>query len=96
MPFLITHHKAITLNSQLLYLFVGASPKLHGSRQVNKPEFANQNWDIARSGPAALHIGLNKPQYNLESVDGPNCVKFTTTRLGGDPLNPSYKLSKVE
>jgi len=41
-----------------IYLFAGASPKLHGSRQVNKPEFSNTNWDIARSSPAALHIGL--------------------------------------
>lgn len=32
----------------------------------------------------------------MEAVDGPNCVKFTTTRLGGDPLNPTYKVSKVE
>jgi len=47
-------------------LFIsGASPKLHGSKQVNKPEFSNTNWDIARSSPAALHIGLQKPEFNL-------------------------------
>ncbi|CDW78556.1 UNKNOWN [Stylonychia lemnae] len=74
----------------------GASPKLHGSKQVNKQEFTNTNWDIARSSPAALHIGLNKPQYNLEAVDQPNCVKFSTTRIGGDPLNPKYKVPEVE
>jgi len=57
---------------------IGASPKLHGSRQVNKPEFQNTNWDIARSSPAALHIGLNKPQANLSTQDilgaTPKCV----------------------
>jgi hypothetical protein len=36
--------------------FLGASPRLHGSKEVNKPEFSNTNWDIARSQPAALHI----------------------------------------
>jgi len=78
-------------------LFIsGASPKLHGSKQVNKPEFSNTNWDIARSSPAALHIGLQKPEFNLQAVDKPNCVKFSTTRLGGDPLNPKYKVSEVE
>jgi hypothetical protein len=35
---------------------LGASPKLHGSKEVNKPEFSNTNWDIPRSQPAALHI----------------------------------------
>jgi hypothetical protein len=47
-----------------------------------------------------LHIGLNKPQYNLMSndVEGayPNCVKFQTKRIGHDPLNPHYNLPKVE
>ena len=78
----------------------GASPKLHGSRVVNKPEFSNTNWDIARSQPAALHIGLNKPEYNLLSndVEGaqPQCVKFTTNRCGHNPLNPTYKMAQVE
>jgi len=49
--------------------FVGASPRLHGSKEVNKPEFSNTNWDIARSQPAALHIQLNKPEYNLTNGD---------------------------
>jgi hypothetical protein len=79
---------------------IGASPKLHGSKQVNKPEFSNQNWDIARSSPAALHVGLNKPQHNLTTKDieftQPQSVKFTTTRQGGDPLNPRYNLPQVE
>ena len=32
----------------------------------------------------------------MSSVDKPNCVKFTTTRIGGDPLNPTYKVAQVE
>lgn len=79
---------------------VGASPKLHGSKQVNKPEFQNTNWDIARSQPAALHIGLNKPQANLNVRDiegaSPKCVQFTTNRASTNPLNPTYSLAKVE
>ena len=59
-------------------LFVGASPKLHGSKEVNKPEFSNTNWDIPRSQPAALHIQLNKPENNLKTDDikgaAPKCV----------------------
>ena len=32
---------------------IGASPKLHGSKTINnRPDFANQNWDIDRSYPA--------------------------------------------
>ena len=38
------------------WLMVGAQPKKHGSKQVNKPDFSG-NWDIDRSGPRALHIG---------------------------------------
>jgi hypothetical protein len=26
----------------------------------------------------------------------PQCVKFTSTRTGNNPLNPTYKLSQVE
>jgi hypothetical protein len=67
---------------------------------VNKPEFTNTNWDIARSQPAALHIGLNKPQANLNIRDiegaSPKCVQFTTNRVGTNPLNPTYSLPKVE
>lgn len=47
-----------------------------------------------------MHIGLNKPETNLNSkdVDGasPNCVKFKSIRNSGSPLNPQYNLSKVE
>ena len=57
------------------------------------------NWDIERSGPRALHIGLNKPEYNLSNNDilgsKPQCVQFKSIR-NGDPLNPTYNLSKVE
>ena len=78
----------------------GASPKLHGSRQVNKPEFSNTNWDIERSQPAALHISLNKPEGNLniKDIEGayPKCVSFTSSRIGSNPLNPVYPLPKVE
>lgn len=75
---------------------------------MNKQEFNNQNWDIDRSGPRALHIGkvtclilgLNKPEYGLTNSDiegsKPNCVKFKSTRMGFDPLSPSYNLSVVE
>jgi len=38
-------------------LYLGAQPKLFGSKTVNKQEFSNQNWDIDRSGPRALHLG---------------------------------------
>jgi hypothetical protein len=54
--------------------FLGASPKLHGSRVVNKPEFSNQNWDIAGAGPRALHMPLNKPVNNLKTDD----IKFSS------------------
>lgn len=58
----------------------GASPKLHGSRVCHKQEFSNQNWDIDRSCPRALHVGLYKPETNLtnKDIDGssPQCVKF--------------------
>lgn len=79
---------------------LGASPKLHGSKDVNKPEFSNSNWDIARSSPAALHFGLNKPETNLATLDiqgaSPKCVQFTTNRIGTNPLSPTYNLAKVE
>ena len=80
--------------------YVGAVPRLHGSKEVNKPEFSNTNWYIARSQPAALHIQLNKPEYNLTNGDiegsAPKCVQFTTNRFGHNPLNPVYNLAKVE
>ena len=81
-------------------MFSGAGPKLHGSKQVSKPEFTNTNWDIDRSGPRALHIGLYKQETNLLTSDiqgaAPQIVKFQSKRQGNDPLNPQYNLSKVE
>ena len=45
-------------------------------------------------------IGLNKPEYNLTNQDiaksQPNYIKFQTTRLPSNPLNPVYKISEVE
>lgn len=47
-----------------------------------------------------LHIGLNKPEYNLTNFDipssEPNCSKFKTSRQPSNPLNPIYKLAHVE
>lgn len=49
--------------------------------------------------PRQLHIGLQKPENNLRTDDikwaQPQCVKFTTTRIGTNPLNPSYGLQGV-
>jgi hypothetical protein len=43
-----------------------------------------------------LHVGLNKPQYNLTNADiagtKTQVQKFTTTRPPSNPLNPVYKL----
>lgn len=43
---------------------------------------------------------MNKPEYNLTNDDIPNskpqCQRFFTTRQPSNPLNPEYKLSKVE
>ena len=75
-------------------------PKLHGSKKVNKQEFTNSNWDIDRSGPRALHIGLIKDETNLRTQDlqgaQPQIVKFQSKRQGNDPLNPSYRIPEVE
>ena len=89
-----------TVKSITEILSLGAAPKLHGSKQTKKQEFTNSNWDIDRSGPRALHIGLYKEETNLRASDiegaAPNINKFKSTRQGNDPLNPSYQLSKVE
>jgi hypothetical protein len=47
----------------------GTRTKVEGYQYVNKPNYSNQNWDIDRTGPRALHIGLNKPEYNLSNED---------------------------
>jgi hypothetical protein len=43
---------------------------------------------------------LNKPEYNLSNNDikgsQPQQNKFTTTREASNPLEPKYRLSKVE
>ena len=41
-----------------MLITLGAQPKLFGSKVTNKPELSNQNWDIDRSGPRALHLGI--------------------------------------
>ena len=45
-----------------------------------------------------LHIGLNKPEYNLTNADiegtKTQVNKFITTREPSNPLNPVYKLPK--
>ena len=45
-------------------------------------------------------LELNKPEYNLTNDDiaktKPNFTKFSTTRAPSNPLNPVYKLPKVE
>jgi len=66
---------------------------------MNKPEFSNQNWDIDRSAPRSLHMGLNKPETNLVNKDiefsSPKCVKFNSVRTT-NPLNPTYNVPQVE
>lgn len=79
----------------------GAVPKLHGNRVVQAAKAQNNlnNFDIERSVPRQLHIGLNKPEANLltQDIEGakPQCVKFKSTRLGQNPLNPTYNLQTV-
>ena len=90
------------LNSitDIYFWMLGAVPKLHGSKVVNKPDFMNQNWDIDRAGPRALHMNLYKAETNLATNDiegaNPQCNRFKSTRTTNDPLNPTYNLSKVE
>ena len=44
-----------------------------------------------------LHMGLNKPEYNLTNADiagsKTQVLKFVTTRKPSNPLTPSYKLA---
>ena len=78
---------------------------------ANRPEFLGQNWDISGATCRALHFSkinlnylhyleLNKPEYNLTNSDieksKPQCQRFFTSRQPSNPLNPEYKLSKVE
>ena len=47
-----------------------------------------------------LHIGLNKPEYNLTNNDiegtKTHIVKFVTKREPSNPLNPVYKLASFK
>ena len=55
------------------------------------------NEDIEGSGPRMLHIGLNKPEFNLTNADiegsKTQVQKFVTKREPANPLNPVYKLA---
>ena len=77
----------------------GANTNIPGYQYKNKDTYSNQNWDIDRSGPRALHLGLNKPEYNLTNDDlpksKPQFQKFHTKRTV-NPLNPEYELPKTE
>lgn len=71
------------LVSYLRRIFIGCKPRIWAPKEVNKPEFSNQNWDITGAAPRQLHIGklsfsnlicslvlgLNKPEYNLTNAD---------------------------
>lgn len=53
------------------------------------------------SGPRMLHVGLeNKPEYNLTNADiegsKTHIVKFVTSRVPSNPLNPVYKLASFK
>lgn len=47
-----------------------------------------------------LHVGLNKPEFNLTNRDipgsWPSWNRFFTTREPSNPLNPTYKLASFE
>ena len=64
-----------------------------------KIDFINKNDDIERSTSKLLHVGLNKPEYNLSNKDiefsSPGCVKIKTTRHL-NPLEPKYNLPICE
>jgi hypothetical protein len=84
-------------NSVSSQTVIGASPKVHGSKPIgNKLPWNLSNLDIERSSPRALHVGLSKQENNMRTEDilgaKPQCVKFQTTRLDTNPLNPKYKL----
>lgn len=85
----------------------GTSPKKFGVLH-HKPDFTCRNDDIERSNPKLLHIGLNKPEYNLSNKDiefsSASTVRIHETRCSKhikpkefiNPLEPKYKLPKVE
>jgi hypothetical protein len=85
----------------------GSSPKKFGILH-HKPDFTNRNDDIERSYPKVLHVGLDKPEYNLSNKDiafsSASTVRIHETRCSKhikskdiiNPLEPKYKLPKVE
>jgi hypothetical protein len=77
----------------------GAKTKIYGYQFTKKENLSNQNWDIDRSCPRALHIGLSKPEYNLSNSDieksKPQFQKFKTNRVV-NPMKPEYQLPKAE
>lgn len=60
------------------------------------PGYHNSNTDIVGSSSRVLHVGLNKPHYNMMNSDlpgsKPDCVKFKTRRVPANPLTPTYRL----
>ena len=66
---------------------------------TNKVDFINKNDDIEKSNPKILHYPLNKPEYNLYNKDieksSPDVNQFKSKR-NTNPLQPKYKLSKLE
>lgn len=51
---------------------IGAVPKIHGSREITDHGASThmQNFDIERSAPRQLHMGLgNKPENNMRTSD---------------------------
>ena len=66
---------------------------------LNKVDFINKLDDIEKSNPKILHYPLNKPEYNLYNKDieksSPDVNQFKSKRCT-NPLEPKYKLSKLE
>lgn len=66
---------------------------------TNKVDFINKVDDIEKSNPKILHYPLNKPEYNLYNKDieksSPDVNQFKSKR-NTNPLQPKYKLSKLE
>ena len=60
----------VSYKNKLINLFLGASPKIHGSKPLGTKQPWNlSNMDIDRSNPRNLHIGLNKPETNMKTQD---------------------------
>jgi hypothetical protein len=78
----------------------GSQPKVFIPKKVTRDNFVNFNADINGSISRPLHLHINRPVNSLvnQDIEGtkPNCVKFKTTREPSNPLNPVYRLQKVE